>query len=164
MFKWVALAAALGYGWWHFIGNTSLTDKDVYDYYLDLKIATQGQEAEKLCDMLHEEYHGKSMVSAGGQVSAEESNKESACEGYTKLFGNLEHLRQGMDVSVAVGFRYHIHSIELSEDKRSAVVDVSQSLLLGPTQVNARGKETLVRHRGKVVSLSSESRTSMAAR
>lgn len=162
MFKWIALAVTLGFAWWHFVGNTKVSEEDVRDYYLEAKNAMQGREAEKMCALLHEDFEGRAFLSVGTKVTARSENKETSCSGYKKLFSDLSNAEAGTDNYYPLSHRFWIHSIEISPDQKTATVDISEATDIGGAlvQMRSRATETLVRYHGQVMILKSEGRAS----
>lgn len=157
MFKWIVLALSLAGAWWHFIGNTRLTEDEVREFYAEARLAMHERQAEALCDTLHEDYEASGFLTVGTKVSARSETKETACAGTRKMMSDLKNAEASGNM-IPISNRFWIHDIQLSPDRKTATVDISEETEIGGAlmQVKGRSIETLVRHHGKIVILSSE--------
>jgi hypothetical protein len=142
-----------GAAWWYFVGGRKLTEEHVIAFYRSAEAATLERNPDALCSQLTDDFEATGMVTLGSvrQVAASQ-NKAETCEGYTGLYATFEQLGEKMGGMLQLDSGYQIHSIEISPDRKSAVVDITTSLDVAGSIMNIRSRttDTLVRRSGKV--------------
>lgn len=158
MKKLVIVAIIAVSGWWYFVGGRKLSEDDVHNFYRDYEVATLQRRPDVLCGFLAEDYQSAGTITASNQSRTDSHNKQETCESLSKLYDTWEKLGEKMGGILQLDSSYTVHSISLSSNKQSAVVDVSTSLDVGGSIMNIRSHstDTLIRRNGKVLLLRTE--------
>ncbi len=143
--------------WWYFIGGRTLSEESVRSFYEQQQAATLKRDPEKICALLDKEFRAQEMDFSGNNVKAA-MGKTEACDTTRLMYQSFEELGNKMGGPLQIDYSYTLHNIELSEDKKSATVDVSYSLDIAGSIMNirSRGTETIIQKLGKPLLLKSE--------
>lgn len=158
MRKLVLIALLGGASWWYFIGGRALSEEKVTDFYRQVEHASLSRDPEGLCKLLSNDFESTGTVSAAGQSTTSTMNKVQTCDAYVQLYDTFDKLGNAMGGMVQLDSSYEIHEITISDDKKTATVDISTSLDVAGSvmQIKARSTDTLIRQNGKVLMLRSD--------
>lgn len=159
MKKFLFFVILIGAGsWWYMIGGRQLTAANINAFYEKLEVATLDRKPDDLCDLLSENFESRGTLEAEGQKVVQNQNRDETCAAYTQLYAGFEAMGSRMGGIVQLDSVYQIHSINITPDKKSAMVDLSYSLDVAGSvmHVRARSTDTLIRRNGKVLMLRSE--------
>jgi hypothetical protein len=158
--KLILVVLVAGLAWWYFIGGRRITEEHARQYYQNIDHATGKRDPELLCGLLDSNFHSEMVVSTLAGRVADSQDKKQACEAYVELYKSFEMIGQRMGGIVQLDTHYEIHSVEISADSKTAVVDMSYALDVGGAIMNIRSRstDTLVRRNGRVLMLRTEGR------
>lgn len=161
MRKWYVIGGVLaavwaaGLGWWWF---TRMDKAHVHAFYRAQIAAAGRYDAQALCEMLHPDYKAVDVTLSSGGEERMEVDRLKACEAMRSSMKMFRDIAEQTESTPE--FDYEIALVVLSEDRASARVNVQiTSNVGGRIKIVSAGHETLVRHRGQVVSLGGETRT-----
>jgi hypothetical protein len=157
MKKIIFLILCAGAIWWYFIGGRTVTEESVREFYQKQEVAMLERLPEELCGFLDSNFQSTNVTTVGGESRTDSVNKDQACESTRKLYQSFEAMGEKMGGMVQLDHSYTINSIEIAPDKKSATVDVSDSLDVAGSMMNIRSRstDTIIRKNGKLLMLSS---------
>lgn len=147
------------YGLGHYRKMQSMLDEDiVYAHYQKQINAMRTFDAETQCKMMHPRYRGVDRSrTRRGEVTVVMDRRE-ACKGLREAMDTMKALVKALEIEPDMKFT--IESVDLSPDRREATVKLRYSLELGKeASVAATGTETLMRHKGDVYVVNSQSKS-----
>lgn len=133
--------------------DKKLSEEQVRDFYTQLEAATLERKPEKSCALLAADFEGVATVHVEGESKKDTSDKAKTCEGYKALNKSFEMMGTAMGGTVQIDTDYTIHRVTLGADKKSATVDISNSMNVGGSMMRMRSRstETLVLEGDKVL-------------
>ena len=159
MKKFLFFVIVLGGGaYWYLIAGRQLTDAHVRAFYEKMEMATLDRKADDVCALLADNFETTGTVEVGGRKAQSTQNRDETCEAYTKLYEQFEKIGSKMGGTLQLDSNYRIYSINITPDKKSAMVDMGYSLDVGGSimHIRSRSTDTLIRRNGKVLMLRSE--------
>lgn len=137
--KQIAIVVALCVGaWYFFIGGRKLDEPMVRDYYQKEAMAIAAHDADRLCKQLSRKVVIESKTTVMGRTEEQTHDRESACAGARKTFENLRAVSDRMGAILSVEYDYHIDSVEIAADRRSATVKGTSVLKMGESAVQLK--------------------------
>jgi hypothetical protein len=137
--KQIAIVLALCVGaWYFFIGGRKLDEPMVRDYYQNEARAIAARDADRLCKQLSRKVVIESSTTVMGRTESTTHDRDSACRGVHQdlrepAAGERAHRR-----ILAVEYDYHIDSVEVAPDRRSAVVKGTSVLKMGESALQLK--------------------------
>jgi hypothetical protein len=140
--------------------RTELSEDIVYAHYQQQINAMRMYDAKTLCGMLHPKFRGMDVVVIGKKEEKIASDRKSNCAETGEAMKNLRAVHEA--TNKAPDLKFTIQSVTLSENRRQASVRLRYEMTVDKV-FTASGDvlETLTRERGKVLTLSSQSRGTM---
>lgn len=153
MKKILLLVIAAGAIWWYITPDQPLTEEAVYEFYQQQEHQLLSRNPAGLCALLAPEFEGVLNSPAGSRTE----DRDSACEAYQAMFDGFAALGEKMGGLLQLDSRYTIHSIQLVDEGKLAIVDVSYALDVAGSIMNIRSRstETIIKRRGKPLLLRS---------
>ncbi|WAK03611.1 hypothetical protein [Methylobacter sp. YRD-M1] len=150
-------------GWWYFVEGRTLTEDNVLAFYKQQEAATLSRHPEELCAQMDDEFQAIGDVAFQDQERRDRINKEQACQSVRDMYKSFDDLGDKMGGTLQLDYGYSIHKIDISPDRKSAVVDVSYSLDVAGSimHIRSRGTDTLIRRNGKMLVLRSEEKATL---
>lgn len=144
--------------WWYLIGGRQLSEENINEFYRELELATLDRKPDAICDLLAENFESTGTMEAMGQTTTQTTNRAETCDSYAKLYESFKQLGTKTGGIVQIDAKYRIHSINITPDRKSAMVDLSHSFDVAGTvmHIRSRSTDTLIRRNGKVLMLRSE--------
>lgn len=137
--KQIAIVIALCVGaWYFFIGGRKLDESMVRDYYRKEATAIAAHDADRLCKQLSRKVVIETTTTAMGRTEERTHDRESACAGARKTFENLRAVSDRMGSLLSVEYDYHIDSVEIATDRRSAMVKGTSVLKMGESALQLK--------------------------
>lgn len=160
--KRIAIVLALCVGaWYFFVGGRQLDEAMVRAYYDKEAHAIFSRDPERLCKQLSRKavVHDQTVV-AGESVDST-LNKKEVCEATRTAFKLFETVGEQMGGILTIEYDFHIASIEVATNRKSAKVEGVSVLKMGETVMQFRSTFTqeLVRELGQMRLLRSDQRT-----
>jgi hypothetical protein len=166
MKKLLVLAVlGIGGGWWYFVAGRTLTEAQVRTFYAEMERATLERKPDELCKVMSEDFEGIVTTRVQGEDQTQTLNKDQTCESFVETYKLFDKIGEKMGGLVQLDSSSEIHSIDLSDDKKRAIVDISTKLVVGGSIMTARSRsvDTLIRRNGKVMIQRSDARQSISA-
>ena len=151
MLKYVLLAVFAGLGWFVLVDGSKLDEADVRAYYLAQRDATLALDADTLCAMLSKDASGRMTTYVGPREQVQLVSRDSACRDTQEMFQKMKPLMELLGNEVPFGYTYEINAINLTDDRKSARVEVRSVLDILGMRFVSRTVETLVRDRRVVL-------------
>ncbi len=145
----LACAAA----WYFFVGAGAKLDEDmVREFYALESRATMSRDPEALCALMSSKLELTQETVVLGQTTTETLNKKQACEAQVQAFQQFKDLGDKVNAMLTIEYNYTIDSIEISPNRKAAVVHVSNTLKMGEQMMQFRtvSKDQLKREWGMV--------------
>ena len=115
-------------------------------------------DAETQCKMMHPRFRGvdRSRSSKGEQTVV--MDRRETCKGLREAMDTMKAVVKALEIEPDMKFT--IESVDLSPDRRQATVKLRYSLEIGKeVSVAATGTDTLMRHKGDVYVIDSQSKS-----
>jgi hypothetical protein len=164
--KKLLVLAVLGIGaaWWYFIAGQTLTEAQVRTFYAEMERATLERKPDELCKVMSDDFEGIITTRVSGEDHTQTFNKEQTCESFVKTYELFDKIGAKMGGLVQLDSSSEIHSIDLTDDKKRAIVDISTKLVVGGSFMTARSRsvDTLISKHGKVMIQRSDARQSIS--
>lgn len=160
--KQIAIVVALCVGaWYFFIGGRKLDESMVRDYYQNEAMAIVAYDADRLCKQLSRKAVIETRITALGRTEERTHDRESACAGARKTFENLREVTDRTGVLLSVDYDYHIDSVEIATNRRSAMVKGTSVLKVGESafQLKTSFNQRLERELGQMRLVHAEDNT-----
>ncbi|SCX73132.1 hypothetical protein SAMN03159363_4858 [Variovorax sp. EL159] len=130
--KQIAIVIALCIGaWYFFIGGRKLDENMVRDYYHQEARAISANDADKLCKQLSRKAVIESKTTMMGKTVETTHDRDEACEATRKTFEKIRAISDQVGSILAIEYDYHIDTIEVATDRRSATVQGTSVLKMG---------------------------------
>ena len=152
--KKILLVLVLGVAaWWYFIGGRKLTEEHVRQFYAQSERLSLERKPEEMCKLLAESFEQLITTRVSGQDQTERHDKEESCKAMKRDYELFDQLGARMGGMIQLDSSYEIHSIDLSADKKRAIVDITSKLAIGGSlmKIRSRSVDTLIRRNGKVL-------------
>ena len=137
--KLIAIALVLCVGAWYFlIGGRQLDEGMVRDYYQKEAHAVSERDAERLCARLSRDVVIESKFTMAGRSKEATRNRDEACEAQREGFKMFQLVGERLGGVLTVAYDYHLDSIVVAPDRRSATVQGTSELKMGDTAIQYR--------------------------
>lgn len=146
-------------GWWLLVGGRQLSESHVRAFYADYERATLARQPQAMCALLDDRFSATGRVTVHGREAPQTTqNKAQTCQSFEELYQTWAELGEKMGGLLQLDSSYTIHSITISPDGHSAMVEISTSLDVGGSlmQIRSRSTDTITRRNGLVRMLRSE--------
>ena len=151
MLKYVLLAVFAGLAWFVFVDGSKLDEDHVRAYYAAQRDATLALDADALCGMLSKDISGRMTSYIGPREQIQLVSRDTACRETQAMFQKMKPLMELLGNDMPFGYSYEINKITLSDDGKSAEVEVRSVLDIIGMRFVSRTVETLVRDRRVVL-------------
>jgi hypothetical protein len=142
---------------------SKLDEEIVYAYYQDNINATRRFDARAICSMYDKNFRAVDISRSPQGESRIAMNRKQACDATRESFEILKKVVK--ETRAEPDFKYTIESVTISLDRKQATVRMRASMRIGKDfAVNTTGTETLVRRMGRVLSLSSDTKSTILVR
>lgn len=148
--------------WYFFGGSGAKLDEDmVREFYVLESHATLSRNPEALCALMSSKLALTQKTVVLGQTTTETLNKKQACEAQTQAFQQFKDLGDKANAMLTIAYNYTIDSIEISPNRKTAVVHVSNMLKMGEQMMQFRtvSKDQLKREWGMMKVAKADSTT-----
>ena len=146
-----------GLGQYHKMQST-LDEDIVYAYYQKQINAMRTFDAEAQCKMMHPRFRGVDQSRSPEGEQTVVMDRRETCEGLREAMDTMKVVVKALEVEPDMKFT--IESVDLSPDRRQATVKLRYSLEIGKeVSVAATGIDTLMRHKGDVYVINSQSKS-----
>ncbi|NJD06618.1 MAG: hypothetical protein FIA97_08990 [Methylococcaceae bacterium] len=161
----VLVLLVVGGGWWYFHGGRIITDTDVRDFYQLDEAALLSRNPDALCNFLAPDYSSEETAISLEGRQTETSDRAKSCEAYRQLFDSFEQIGAAMGGMVQLDHRYHIDSIAIAADRKSATASTTFKLDVAGSIMNFEGStvDTLIRRNGKMLLLKRQSKVRVSS-
>lgn len=163
----ILLLILAGVGTYYWKDRREISETKIERYVRAHVDAMQRRDAETLCRQLAPDFQGRYLQVAGGSLVPQTLDREQACANMREFF----ELKTEMDRTLpagsqfSIGYAFNLDRIEISEDRKQAVVQARSRLTLANLLViDSTTTDTLRMHDGKVVMEASEGRIRMSGR
>ena len=130
--KKIAILIVLCVGaWYFFIGGRKLDEPMVRDYYQKEARAISANDAEKLCKQLSRKAVIESKTTMMGKTVETTQDRDEACETQRRTFEKIRRVSDQVGSILSIEYDYHLDSVELAPDRRSATVQGTNVLKMG---------------------------------
>jgi hypothetical protein len=137
--KQIAIAIVLCVGaWYFFIGGRKLDEPMVRDYYQQGARATAANDADKLCKQLSRKAVLELSTTAMGRTEKESLNRDEACAAIRKTMEVLRRIDDHVGAILTIEYDYHIDSIEIAPNRKSAVVKGTSVMKIGDSAMQLK--------------------------
>lgn len=146
-------------GWWFMFGSRQLDADNVDTYYFKSQKALAERKPKEMCELLDKNFLIVSTTVTAGKTSAPSTqDRQQTCDGYDKMFDAWTEIGAQMGGLVQLDTDYTIHRVQISEDKKTATVEVTSDLRVAGSlmRFRSRSTDTLIRRNGKVLMLTSK--------
>ncbi|MDN6884710.1 hypothetical protein QMO14_14000 [Variovorax sp. CAN2819] len=151
--KQIAIVIALCVGAWYFlVGGRKLDEPMVHDHYRNEARAIFDRDVDKLCRLLRRKAVIESKMTMMGRTEEFTYNRDEACAAQHKTVEALRRVGDQMGGILTLDYDYHIDSVEVAPDRKSAVVKGTNVLLMGESvlQVKTSFTQRLERELGQM--------------
>lgn len=148
LFSLIAVIAVVAgvYQW----GGNSLSESQVREFYERGEQAMAAADDKALCELLAENYQQSVVMKTETAQVERDISKQEYCDELATTMDLMRQL-QGQLGRVPMRHEQTIKSITLGEDGRSAKVELSSTLEMPGMRMVSRGRDTIRRHRWKVL-------------
>ncbi|MDM0076927.1 hypothetical protein QTH90_21135 [Variovorax sp. J2P1-59] len=160
--KKIALVIALCVGaWYFFIGGRKLDEAMVREYYEKEAHAILSRDPELLCKQLSSKAVIQDHTVMMGQAQDATLNRDQACDATRETFKLFENVGSKMGGMLTIEYDFHLDSVQVATDRKSAKVEGTSTLKMGETVMQFRSSFTqeLVRELGQMRLLRSDQRS-----
>jgi hypothetical protein len=134
--KQIAIVIALCVGaWYFFVGGRKLDEPMVREYYQQGARAAAANDADKLCKQLSRKATIEIRTTAMGRTQEESLDRDEACASIRKTMEVLRRVDDQVGAILAIEYDYHIDTIEIAPDRKSAVATGTSVMKMGDTAV-----------------------------
>ncbi len=138
--------------------QSTLDEEIVYAYYQKQINAMRTFDAETQCKMMHPRFRGVDQSRTPDGERTVVMDRNETCKGLREAMDTMKAMVKALKIEPDMKFT--IESVDLSPDRRQATVKLRYSLEFGKkASVAATGVDTLMRHKGDVYVINSESKT-----
>lgn len=138
--------------------QSTLDEEIVYAYYQKQINAIRTFDAETQCKMMHPRFRGveEARTPAGNQTVV--MDRREACKSIRESMDTMKAVVKALEAEPDMKFT--IESVDLTPDRRQAVVKLRYAMEIGKKlSISATGSETLMRHKGDVYVIDSQSKS-----
>ena len=130
--KQIAIVIALCVGaWYFFIGGRKLDESMVRDFYQKEAHAIYSRDAEMLCKQISRKARIESKTTMMGKTVERSHNRDEACQENREAFETFSRVGERMGGILTIEYDYHIDTIEVATDRKSATVTGTNVLKMG---------------------------------
>ena len=130
--KQIAIVIALCVGaWYFFIGGRKLDESMVRDFYQKEAHAIYSRDAEMLCKQISRKARIESKTTMMGKTVERSHNRDEACQANREAFETFSRVGERMGGILTIEYDYHIDTIEMATDRKSATVTGTNVLKMG---------------------------------
>lgn len=158
MGKWILLAALGGLAWFLFVDGSKLDEEKVRGFYEDQHEATLAMDADAMCGQLSSDLSGRITTYVGPHQQVELVSKAEVCDELEESMEQMKRLVAALGDRAPFNASYEINKITLSDDRKSATVEVRSVLEMAGARFVSRSVETLVRRHRVVLNSHVEAR------
>lgn len=159
MKKLILLAILAGLAWWYVDHGRRLTDADIRASYEADMDATRRFDGDFLCARMSDDYTGSETSRQDGSDSEQRFDKAGQCQRIKRSIEAMQKLSAATGGRMALQIDYEIKDIELSPDRKRAIVQTVSTAKLGDmTLARDRSTDHLIRRNGHILSVASEAR------
>ena len=163
----VLIVAIAGGGWYWFMGSKRVSESDVHAHYTQQTRAFAERDLKAICDGIDDAFSGEdTLVSAAAGRVNQSVDKAKACSSYEDFFANAKKLEASVPGGFQIDTSQNLRGIEISADKKRAVVQVQSVVKMGTPQVllakfTSEKTDTFERRNGRLKLVSQTSKTLM---
>ncbi|CAA2102885.1 hypothetical protein [Variovorax paradoxus] len=160
--KQIAIVIALCVGaWYFFIGGRKLDESMVRDYYQQEARAVSANDADRLCKQLSSKAVIETRTTIMGRTEEASLNRDEACAATRKTMETLRRVGDQGGAILSIEYDYHIDTVEVASDRRSAIVKGTSVLKMGDAamQLKTSFSQRLERELGQMRLVHSEDST-----
>jgi hypothetical protein len=137
--KQIVIVVALCVGaWFFFVGGRKLDEKMVREYYEKEAHAILSRDPERLCKQFSRKAVVESKVTLMGRTLETSYDRDGACEAAKQSFEMFRLVGDRMGGILTIEYDYHIDSIEVAIDRKSALVEGTSVLKMGEAALQYR--------------------------
>lgn len=140
LFVMVVMAGAAA--WYYFVGGAKLDEDMVRQFYVAEAHATLSRDPQALCALMSSKLVLTQEIQAMGQSVTGTLNKKEACEAQHKAFQQFKDIGDKANAILTIEYDYSIDNIEISPNRKTAVVQVSNILKMGEQLMQFRTVST----------------------
>lgn len=160
MKKVLLLVLALVAAWWYFDGSRRMSEESIRAHYKEQLAAYDRHDAEALCKTMSDDYQAQSIVFTPDGSKRQTHRRDEACREITRGLDAFRQLSQASAGMLSLRIDMQIGKIDLSPDRKTAVVESVSTMKLGEMLVmRTRSSETLIRRMGRITSRGGESKS-----
>ena len=160
MKKLIVLILALAAAWWYFDGGRKMTEASIREHYAEQLMAFDQHDAEALCDGMTDDFESRSVIIGSEGTQRTTLDRDSACREMTRGLEAFRKLSTASAGMLTPRLDVDIKKIELSIDRKTAVVESVSTLKVGDMMVQrGRSTDTLVRRMGRIKVQRGETKT-----
>jgi len=132
--KQIAIVIALCVGaWYFFVGGRKLDEQMVREHYRQGARAAAANDADRLCKQLSRKVVMDISATVMGKTEKGSFNRDEACDAFRKTTETMREIKSHAGAILSVDYDYHIDSIEIAPDRRSALVKGTTVMSIGDT-------------------------------
>ncbi|SFO71386.1 hypothetical protein SAMN05216567_102256 [Variovorax sp. OK605] len=137
--KQIAIVIVLCMGaWYFFIGGRKLDESMVRDYYQQEARAVSANDADKLCKQLSRKAVVEAKTTMMGRTEEVSLDRDEACAATRKTMETLRRVNDQVGAILAIEYDYHIDTVEVASDRKSAVVKGTSVLKMGDSALQLK--------------------------
>jgi hypothetical protein len=137
--KQIAVVIVLCMGaWYFFVGGRKMDESMVRDYYQQEARAVAARDADKLCKQLSRKAVVESRTTMMGRTEEASLDRDEACAATRKTMETLRRVSDQVGAIVPIEYDYHIDTVEVAPDRRSAVVKGTSVLKMGDSALQLK--------------------------
>lgn len=141
--KQIAIVIALCVGaWFFFVGGRKLDEAMVRDYYQKDAHAIYSRDADAICKKFSRKAVIESKVTAMGRTLETTQNRDEACDSVKENIELFRTVGERMGGILTIEYDYHIDSIEVATDRKSATVTGTSVLKMGESVLQYKSNFT----------------------
>jgi len=151
--KQIAIVVVLCVGvWYFFIGGRKLDEAMVRNHYQKEAHAIYSRDAEQLCKLLSRKAVIESKTTMMGRTVETTHDRDEACKANRETFETFSRVGERMGGILTIEYEYHIDTIEVATDRKSAIVTGTSVLKMGEALLQYKSSYTqrLERELGQV--------------
>ncbi|SEJ15957.1 MULTISPECIES: hypothetical protein [unclassified Variovorax] len=137
--KQIAIVIVLCMGaWYFFIGGRKLDESMVRDYYQQEARAVSANDADKLCKQLSRKAVVEAKTTMMGRTEEVSLDRDEACAATRKTMETLRRVNDQVGAILAIEYDYHIDTVEVASDRKSAVVKGTSVMKMGDSALQLK--------------------------
>ncbi|WP_114241493.1 hypothetical protein [Dyella sp. C9] len=159
MKKLILLLVLAGLAWWYFDVSRRMTDAQIRSAYDDTIAAMRRFDADALCNQLSDDFSGDEVTREGGSTTEQHYDKQRLCDRIRKSTALTQRISAATGGLVEPDVDVEIKNIELSKDRKEAIVQTVSTTRLGDMTLGRdRSTERLIRRNGHILRTGGESK------